>query len=205
MNFFIASGIMLCFDFKRKAMLITHQWFSWCWAVPHRAKNVSVSQLLILSCQWGGWGHEELGGNRTRTADTKWPTGYSIPHDFMWKNLKTGGNWLWAGSSHCLEVGWASVSRWSPIVSCITSFVNRYTYIYIKLSLLLSLSSFSALVNSFYLFLQVLLLSFWFYPPSHWKQKAVSCWAAARSNHNMSWKAEQNPLPYACFFCKHWR
>lgn len=28
--------------------------YSCCWAVPYKAKGISVSQLLILSCQWGG-------------------------------------------------------------------------------------------------------------------------------------------------------
>lgn len=33
-------------------------------------------------------GHKELGGDRTRTADQKWPKGYSIPCE---TNLKNSG------------------------------------------------------------------------------------------------------------------
>lgn len=58
---FTVSGMMLCFGFKRKPMLIMYWCFCCCWAMPYRAKDFSVSQLLVLLWQWGaqffGKGH----------------------------------------------------------------------------------------------------------------------------------------------------
>lgn len=49
---FIVSGMVLCFDFSRKIMLIT---------VLNRSKVISVFQLLVLPVR-GLRGYKELGG-----------------------------------------------------------------------------------------------------------------------------------------------
>ena len=50
---FTVSGMMLlCFSFRIKTLL-THWCFSCYWAVLHRAKDISVPQLLVLSQQQG--------------------------------------------------------------------------------------------------------------------------------------------------------
>lgn len=51
--FFIVSGMMLSSGFKRKPVLIKYWYFTCCWAMPYRTKDFSVSQLLVLLCQWG--------------------------------------------------------------------------------------------------------------------------------------------------------
>lgn len=40
---FIVSGMLLYFSSRRRTMLITHQFFSCCWAVLQRAKDASTS------------------------------------------------------------------------------------------------------------------------------------------------------------------
>ncbi|KAK4828920.1 hypothetical protein QYF61_001541 [Mycteria americana] len=52
--------------------------------------------------------HKKLGGDTARTADPKWPKGYSIPYDVM-LNKKTGGSWL-GEQGHCSGTGWALIS-----------------------------------------------------------------------------------------------
>ena len=82
--FYIVSGMMLCFGFRRKTMLITHQYFSCCLVMLYRARDISVFQLPALPCHQREMGdHNELRGDRTRTADLNWPKGYSIPYDIM--------------------------------------------------------------------------------------------------------------------------
>lgn len=58
----------------------------------YRAKEVSDSQLLVLSCQWKGLReHKELGGDSTRAAELNWSKGSSTPYDIMWQILKMVG------------------------------------------------------------------------------------------------------------------
>jgi len=99
--------------FWRKTMLMTHQCFSCCSAVLHRTKDISVSQLLLLSCLWGGGGQKELGGDRTRAADLHWPKGYSwcdVKYGAIWKNYKTQQSW--PGGRCCSGPGWVLVIGW---------------------------------------------------------------------------------------------
>ena len=44
---FMVTGMMLCFGFGRKTMLITDQCFWFCWAVLYRAEDVSSCTALL--------------------------------------------------------------------------------------------------------------------------------------------------------------
>ena len=163
--FFIVSGMMLSSGFRRKTMLITHQCFSYGWAVLYRAKDIPVSQFLVLSCKWR-WlrGHKELGWDRSRTADLNWPKGYSIPYNILQKPWKMVGTWPREKPLLRDRLG---IGEWWAIALCITCFV--YVYIYTITIILFFFSLyFSDLV--FYLNLRVLrFFFFWFSPPSHWE------------------------------------
>lgn len=102
------SGKMLCFGFKRKTLLITHSCFSFCWAVLHRAKDTSVSQLLALSCQWVAAGHKEVGECRTRTPQLNWTNEYSRPYDSMYKKLENDGELVRRPAA-----AWGLAGHWS--------------------------------------------------------------------------------------------
>lgn len=65
------SGMMLCFYFRRKTTLVTHQCVSCCWAMLYRAKDISVFQVLVLSCQWGGLRECRAGREQNQNSWTK--------------------------------------------------------------------------------------------------------------------------------------
>lgn len=54
----------------------------------HRAKDVSVSQLLLCPTSEGLEGHKELRGDRTETADLNWLKRHPIPYHIMKKKKK---------------------------------------------------------------------------------------------------------------------
>jgi len=131
MIFYTVSGMMQCFHFRRKTILITQQCFSCCWAALHGAKNISVSQLLLLSYQLGDGGEWEEDtrswGDRTRTPNLNWPKGYSAPYATK-KPIKLRVVVQWG--SCCSETGWASISRWLAILLCLIHFV-KYIHTYV--------------------------------------------------------------------------
>ena len=109
------------FGCQRKTVLITHPCFSCCCTVMHGAKDASVSQLLVPTCQWGAWGAQEVGGagDRTRTADLKWTNGHSmLIFHTIWHNVRKLQNWgqlaMGWGMGHCccLGSGQALVTGW---------------------------------------------------------------------------------------------
>jgi len=51
----------------------------------HRAKDVSVSQLLLCPTSEGLEGHKELRGDRTETADLNWLKRHPIPYNIIKK------------------------------------------------------------------------------------------------------------------------
>jgi len=95
-------------SFRKTRMLITHQCFSCCSTVLYRAKDISVFQLLILSCQRGLWRNKELGGDRMSTADLIWPK--RIFHKYCEKNIKLWG--VGHRGSHSSGISLALVSGW---------------------------------------------------------------------------------------------
>ena len=96
---FIVSG----FGFRRKTMLITHCCFSCCWAVLHRANDVSASCTVLPARSWEG----------TEPRQPTQTKGFSILYDIM-QNYKTQGIWL--VGSNCLGK-WGAVTdpkdRWT--------------------------------------------------------------------------------------------
>lgn len=119
----------------------------------HRATDISLSQLLVLSCQWWGWGHNELGGDRTSWQLT-WTGQRGVPYNMTpWKKtidceeLAGGTDTAQGLAGHQSEGG-------EQLICIITCFLIIYAYMYYIITVI-SLSI-SVLVNSFYLNLQVL-------------------------------------------------
>jgi len=168
---------MLCFGFRTKTMLITHQWFSCCWTVLYRAKDVYFFSFLYSPASEGRGDPKEMWGDRIRTSDLNWTKGYSIPYDITWKeSLKKEG--LHQADCCCSGTGWALVGRWW---ACALLVIYIYTYIYICHNYypFFPLFLFSILLSSFHLNLRVLLCCFSFSPfspSSHWEVGGVSKW-----------------------------
>ena len=152
-------------------MLITHQCFNCCWAALYRAKDTSVSLLLIL----------DLGEDRTRTADLGWPKGYCIPCDIMWKI--TWKNWVgWRAAAAQGLAGPSSAG--GKQLLCASLFLSKYILLIVVLVVVVFFSYSSLLLNSFYLNPRILLCCF-FSPDSlpcatgkgsEWT--TLWCWAA---------------------------
>lgn len=165
---FIFAGMMLCFYYGKKTVLITHRCFSSCQKWLHRTKSIMTSHTDPPARSWG---HEELGAHRIGTADPTWPKGHPRAQHHVTNDFKTV-------CRHCVGEGWASISRWWAISLCITWFVN--VYYNITVTIILLFSAFSMLVNSFYCNLSLsstLLGFFWFSAPSHWERRSELCYA----------------------------
>ena len=125
--FFIVSGMMLCFGFGRKTMLITHRCFSWYWAVLYSAKYSSASPTVMPVWGWGGtrsWEAIEL-GQLAQTGQRDIPyhmTSYE-------RNYKTEGCWAGLGGSCCSGTGLAFIRGWWTIACQL--FLNIYMCIYL--------------------------------------------------------------------------
>lgn len=52
--FFLEAGMVLCFGFRMRIMLISNQRFGCCRTVLHRSKDVSVSQSWGCARSWEG-------------------------------------------------------------------------------------------------------------------------------------------------------
>ena len=114
------------FDFKRKAVLITHQCYSSCWAMLCRARDISVFSVshTVLPAR-ALLQQKELGGDRTGTADLNFPTGYLIPYDIMWKSCRT----TW-GLARSQSVG---VRQLFCASFCVCVYKNYYNHCYFSL------------------------------------------------------------------------
>jgi len=139
--FFIAAQMVLCFGFVSKTALLTHWWFSSCWAVLAQHKDFlcfsyqEETGVLVLG--------NSLRGNIARTADSNWPKGYSLPYNIVISN-ETGERKRFFQSSHSSESGWASMC-WCEVVSnylCSTCFLLFPSLIKLSLSKLTSFSCF---------------------------------------------------------------
>ena len=90
---FMVSGMMLCFGFRRKTMLITQQCFGCSWAVLHRAKDITIFWASLIALPVRELRRlTEIGGNRIRTVDPNGSKGYSVCHrdisHSMWNHAK---------------------------------------------------------------------------------------------------------------------
>lgn len=99
--------MLLCFGFRRKKQhtdvsVVAGQFCT----------ETRMFQLLVLSCQQRGWGHRELGGDRTKAADLNCSKRYSVPYDrhHVKKNYKTERSWM--RELPLLGTSWASVGGW---------------------------------------------------------------------------------------------
>jgi len=79
--FFPIAGIVLCFGFRMRIMLITHRCFSCCYAVLTQSQGLFC--FLYRPGSEGDGVHERLGGGTAGTSGLEWPEGYSIPYDIM--------------------------------------------------------------------------------------------------------------------------
>lgn len=125
-------------NFGKKTVVIEQ----WCLVLAEQCCAEPRMFQLVLHCQWRGWGHQEPGGDGTRTAALSWPQRYSVPHGIVWKTVKLRGSWL--GGVRTAGHAWLVMSNCLSI----TCFVN------ICMLLLFFLSS--LLVNSLYLSPRVL-------------------------------------------------
>lgn len=118
MIFFIVSGMVQCFGFRRKIMLITNQCFS-CWVELAWSQGLSAPHIELLLRRLSM--HKKLWGDTVKAADPTWPKDFFILNDSTIKLGRVG----W-GSSHCWGVGWASVGWWWAIVPCISCFAYSF-------------------------------------------------------------------------------
>jgi len=65
------SGVMLCFGFRRKNIL-------YCTPV-----SLVVAEKCCIEPRKGAERDKELGGARTRTANSNWPKGCFVPYHIM--------------------------------------------------------------------------------------------------------------------------
>lgn len=73
--FFLVAGIVLCFGFQMRRILITRWCLNCCWAALN-AKRRSF-QLLVLPCQLRLAVHRKLRGGTARVANPNCPKQYS--------------------------------------------------------------------------------------------------------------------------------
>lgn len=73
---FQVAGMVLCFGYRRSAILVTHRCLSCCWAVQHRSKDpFQFFSLPYCPASERTGGHRELGGDSARPADLTWSSG----------------------------------------------------------------------------------------------------------------------------------
>ena len=122
--------------------LIAHQWHSCCWAVPYRAKAISVSQLCTLPCQW--WVEGAQGAKRTQNQDS-WPKMAKEIFHTVWHHMKKQYNWgeLTMGTAAAfgdwLAIIWQVLSNCfvhQLFCVCVSIRVCVYNYNYCYFSLL---------------------------------------------------------------------
>lgn len=105
-TFFIVAGMVPCFGFRRKTVLITQQCFRSCWAVIVQSQGLHCYSCCPANKEAGG--AQGAGRNTTTTADSDLPKGYPTPHCDRLSN-SSGGSWL---ESCC----WGVIGHWSASV-----------------------------------------------------------------------------------------
>ena len=102
--FFTVAGIVLCFGFSMRIMLITHRCFSCCWAVFTLNQGLSSSHALpaekVGDAQEAGKGHSQ----------DSWPKLAKGIFHTIWHHAQYI-NWgeLAGGRARCSGTSWASV------------------------------------------------------------------------------------------------
>lgn len=122
--FSLVAGLVLCFGFWTRIMLITHGFFSYYW------ESLTQSQgLLSFSyCYWRVW----EGGRDTRrwegTAESNWPKGHPIPYVAM-QNKKAGerAHTAWGLARH-QSVGSKQLYSVSLLLSILIITINIWNH-----------------------------------------------------------------------------
>lgn len=115
--FFVASGMMLCFHFRRKKMLITHRCF------------LLLRSSVVHSKGWFSFLSDVLVGNRIRTAD------FHCPKSSPFHMTSWGRRVFWremefiSFASNC-SGGYLGIDGWL-VTNCFSMTWYRHSYIYI--------------------------------------------------------------------------
>lgn len=97
-NFLLAAHMVLCFRFVTKTVLLTHQWFRYCWAV-------------LTQCQGLSW-------KVTQSGQPVWMDQEDNPFPVMsYLPIKQEGELF--QKSCCLETGWAPICLWEVVSDCL--------------------------------------------------------------------------------------
>ena len=103
LTFFLLAGMVLCFGFRMRIILITH----WCKHCLLLVKDFSASHSAVPAKRL--WVHKALEQDRTSTADPDSWKGYLITYRGMMNN-KTEG--LLLGKRRPLLGDWLSTGQW---------------------------------------------------------------------------------------------
>lgn len=153
--------IAVCFGFKVRIRSITH-YFSCCWEVLYRDKDISASCPALPARSWGvqgGGGGEQNQGNWPKLARG---VSHAIQCHVELYNWRS-----WLGVHHYSETGRALAGRWWAVVLCITCLVYtcccffKWNLILFSIHLFF-LSCYSVLIST------QKLLHFSIFSPSHY-------------------------------------
>lgn len=99
---FTAPDMRLCFGFTSKPVLITQMFYR---LLKHRAKGVSVSQLLVLSCQQGAEDHRRWEGTEPGLKVAKGIFHTTRCHVKKLRGVGWMGSCCWGVAGHWLMSG----------------------------------------------------------------------------------------------------
>lgn len=108
--------VAVLWSFK-KSVVITQKYISFCWVVVAQ-KNFSAS-LVALPTRWLGL-HQELGGDRVRTAGQGWPKGCAMSYE----GVLSSKNWGERRREGCYMDGIFFPSNYCWMVACQWEAVN---------------------------------------------------------------------------------
>lgn len=126
------------FGFRRKMMLIMHQYFSCCSA---------VLMLFSFSCCLAS--EEGAGRGQSEGSWPNWPKGWMKPC-CAFRTIK-----LECGHCHCSGTVWASVGVWWVVELCIIWLQYIFIIVVVVVTVVIIFPSFSVLINCLYLSPQV--------------------------------------------------